>query len=304
MLKKVFSWEYALGIFPVFYGLAIGFWYRGSTADSFKRFFLAAGLFLVFSFAWSLAALWINDSFPWPRKVYSDSRRSSNGARSSRSSGDGSSLQSDVPTPPRRRRRRNKKLRKVLAACSALLFIGSSYRLLTSYRVIAAERDMAVIEVYVGDSQRTKAATVPFRPNPVEQEEMMFALVDVPYKGVTIHNGDRLIHLNIILRNTSTVPIDDAHVKIDSNAPLQAASDEETVLSSTELGFRLLEVAPMKGSSGEISIPVTIDLPEYQFETGLLISIVGDNLRPYAAAAKLRVIDETRPEPSPVSAKR
>jgi hypothetical protein len=307
MLKKVFSWEYAIGIFLLFYGLGFWFWHRGSTSDSFKRLYLAAGLSFIFSLAWSLASLRVNDAFPWPRKVYSDGHRDSRRSRSSRSRSDGSASQSDEPPLPRRRRRRNKRLRKVLAACSTLLFIFSSFRLFTSYRSLVIESKMAVVEVFVEDSQRTRAAKVPFRANPVEQENSMFSLVNVPYKNVTMPAGgdddEKFLHLNVILRNISEIPIDNAEIMIDSTAPIQSTSYGSYVNSSTEIGFRMLEMTPMKGSSGEIIIPVTLKLSDYQFKLGLLVSINGVNLRPYAAAVKLRVIQETGPEPAPASAR-
>jgi hypothetical protein len=307
MVKKLFSWELALGIFLLSYGLGFGLWYRGSSSDSFPRFFLEAGLCLIFCFVWSLTALWLNDSFNKPRQVYSNSNRVLRKSRSARLSGESSSAQSDVPSPPRRRRRRNKKLRKVLATCCALLFALSTYRIFTSYRTMVAERNTAVIEVFVADSQRTKASKVPFRTTPGEQKEMMFSIFDVPYKEVSIHedkDGNKTIHLNIILRNTGAAPVGDPYVKIDSNAPIQAGDDQTFAISSTEVGSHMFDIPPTKDPSEEVVMPVIISIAEYQFETGVLVSVVGQNLKPYAAAIKLRVVDRTGPDSPPAAAKR
>jgi hypothetical protein len=302
MVKKLFTWGYSGVLVPVFYGAGAGFWALALNADPSRRNFYAAAAFFLCGLIWSLGWLWTHDSLRRSRPRDSNSEKY---LKMRKPAGLAGPEGPDEPGKQRRRRtprRRNKKQRWTAAACSALVVLGVDGKILTTYKARTTRREQGEMQVFVADTQRTAAMKVPVLERPEDTKDMMFALMGVPDKEVFIQKGDKSMKVDVLLRSTYAMSIRNVHVQIDSNVPIKAAAPELTSTGETELIGELPDI-PAGGKTVQVySLPVEVSVPAYQNKAGLLVTVVGDNIKPYAAAARIVFVSKPAVGQLPVSA--
>jgi len=183
-----------------------------------------------------------------------------------------------------------------------LVFVLAAVFLHRSFRNESNMRNRGRVAVYLSDDGKdlTRATPVPYRDMPEQSKDMMFALVNVPTREVTV-SGVHPVRINVVIRNIGKLDIRDFYLRIDSNATIKVLSEEELSLTDNEIDAH---IQMLKASSNEHIFPIEIIPRPHQHEDGLLISVTGVGLQSYAAASKLLFIDGTEPsKPAPTAVK-
>ncbi len=285
MFERLFSWRYSGSLVPTFAVLAGLLWGLAVVVFPFELFFAAAAVCLVIAFVWSLGWLWTHDSRRSRRayiETYSADYPMNRKERSERRKAQG-------------RKRRNKKWRVAGAFASIAIFSLASMRMLGSYRLEASSKDPEKLEVFLADSSRTRAMNVSFQGIPSYAKDMIFSLSGIPIKTVKLLRGENSIKINVIVINTSAINIHHAHIRINSNVPIRPGSSELMVVSDTELGKELDQMPPFSESSQEYVYPLEIPIPAYESRAGLLVTVEGDQVRPFAATGRIMVMKQIEP---------
>jgi len=302
MLKKAFTSDYAGFLAIVLYVVGGGFWVAGLTTDAGSGTFYAAETFLVIAFLWSLGWIWNHPGFRRSGKV-----------RRRRFSDQIAAEHSDIVShqyAERRGERRNRKLRSskrnlrwALVGCTTVLFAVADAQFFRTFDDHLARMGQMRVVVFISDNEnnRTRALSAPVMEHADSSKDMMFALEGIPTRDVTARNSDRSTVVNVVVRNTSDLEIENAHILIESNVPIKGAGAQLTSISETGLTADVDDLPAFRRSGAERVFPVEIPVTGMRVRAGLFVTVMADDLHPYAAAAKVIV---TKRETDPSSGSR
>jgi hypothetical protein len=292
MLRRLFRWEHATAVAVILYLVGGGIWLVGSQVERPKPFFGVAGAVLVIAYVWTLGTIWMHSVF----------RRSTIAHRSRRYSDKVGAEHSDTqaheyaqanPERRKRRLRSSKRMERWLVVCaSAVVFSAIAAEFFLSYRDQLSKSQQAHLQVFLMDTgkSRTRALSRPVSNQSRAYKEMMFAMVGIPTRNVTIRDSDRSMIANVVIRNSGEFEIENAHIMISSNVPIKAASPQVVQVAETELRTEVDDLPAFRRTGTDTVIPVEIAVSQSNVRAGLSVTILGDGVNPYAAAVNVVIV--------------
>ena len=314
MFKKFFHSGYPVCFLYVF---GIGFWISASFSNTYKLFFCLAIICIIAGFLLSLPWLWKHRLFERPRSTSPYSRRYSDKHPNPHS--DLVSHEYAKTHGERRRHRRRKpekrnNLRWTAEVISTLLFIAACVGLRNSY-VARSFKESPVIDVLLSDRkmiqpipgeqptmEQVLARRAPFLERTVAFRKIVFTLADTPTEDVPINQKDKSKKIDVILRNLNGVDVSNAHVTVESDVPITPVTEGLVSLTDKQLYGDMPHVTPPDHSSDERVITVEIPIPQNQDTAGIYVTIQADNLKSYAAVARVYFVRDSEPSPAAAAA--
>lgn len=276
MLHKLFDWTKSWVLSPLLYGVGFAAWAFAPGHTPHLLFYCAAALLFLCAFVWSVIWVWTCSFFRRTSSKYGEHERRT----------------------ARAREKENNYL-WLTTAVLALLFLGADRKLFASYKLHSIKKQ-ARVEVFLSGTARLKAKPVPFQDRPDRSIDMLFALTGVPSKNIVLGGEEKSVPIDIVVRNASGITIRNAHIKIDSNVAILGKTEGLNRLSVTELRGNVAEMRPSIGTSDEQIFSVQIPVPDYTTQAALLVTIEGENLKPFAAAGKVLFVKGSLPAPTTV----
>ncbi len=275
MLKR-WSASVYMGLFAlVLFGLGFYLRLRALVRPSFKVLLALAALTFVCALVCLLIWLWTSPFFRRNSAAYASTDRRS-----------------------RKARERESTILKVLSAVVVVFFLLANQRIYSAYKTRTQVKVRGSLEVYLADSERMKARTIPFVARPDRSKDMLLAMSTVPIKTVNIQQGEQYKTIDVVLRNNSPTTVRNAHLRINSNVAIEAGSATLTPLSSTELDAPIINLTPFSQNAEERVFTVKIPIPGFITRAGLIVTVEGENFRPFEAVGRVVFNKDSEHKPS------
>lgn len=152
---------------------------------------------------------------------------------------------------------------------------------------------LGTVNVAFSESKRIPATSVPFSDGLENGMSILSKSIQAaPVQELRLAPKTGKVVMNVIVQNSSDIPIQNAHIQIMSNVPIRGMTMGVYSFSEVALSYEKRILVPFRKLGQESMFSIEFENEQSIPLAGLTVTIDGDNMKPYVGVGKFKFVRE------------